>query len=200
LVLPTPLCPSIAYAAPFAANATSILEVPAPLASLPEPMTPLLASFLDAFATSLASKACGRDSYSHTSSCLDCHTAYRDWLCRTLIPRCVDPALPPDSESNIDSDDPDVIPPRTTTRTPSSASGAEYDYTELLPCLGVCNRVDRTCPAFMLFGCPYRDINANETYGFFGQDDAKGDGALGYDGKGFRASDKWGNRWCNGPE
>jgi hypothetical protein len=54
----------------------------------------------------------------------------------------------------------------------------------------------------MQFGCPYRSINANETYGFFGQDDARGDGAQGPNGReqGVIGSDKWGNRWCNGPD
>jgi hypothetical protein len=51
----------------------------------------------------------------------------------------------------------------------------------------------------MMFECPQRGINANETYGFFGQDEARGDGAIDSAGGGVRSSDKWGNRWCNGP-
>lgn len=161
------------------------------MTSLPESSTQLLISSLEAFATSLSSKACGRDYYSHTSSCLDCHTAYRDWICRMVIPRCIDP-----QPTDILDQEPSVIPPRTISR---QGNGYVYDYEELLPCLGVCNRVDRTCPAWLGFGCPYRAINANETYGFFGQEDGRGDGAVDPGGGGIRSSDIWGNRWCNGP-
>lgn len=196
MVLPNAYCPSIGYAAPLSANTTLILNSPAPIASLPDTVTFLLTASLQAFSTSLLTKACGRDFYSHVSSCLDCHTAYRDWICRTLVPRCADPSL-------LDTLAPDIIPPRTraqttTTMTASRPPTAAYDYDELLPCLGVCNAVDRTCPAFTLFTCPHREVNANETYGFFGLDDAEGDGSAS-SGSIARSSDQWGNRWCNGP-
>lgn len=192
MVLPNAYCPSIGYAAPLAPNSTSILSSPAPIATLPDSITSLLTASLQAFSTSLLTKACGRDFYSHVSSCLDCHTAYRDWVCRSLIPRCADP-------SATDTLEPDIIPPRTRTQ-PGGGTGmtAAYDYDELLPCLGVCNAVDRTCPALMLFTCPHRVVNGNETYGFFGQDDAEGDGSAS-SGSIARSADRWGNRWCNGP-
>jgi calcium channel MID1 len=191
LVLPTPYCPSIGYSAPLEAKSTLVLSSPAPLTTLPESLITPLTQSLESFSTSLSSKACGRDYYSHTSSCLDCHTSYRDWICRNLIPRCIDP---PTTSSDGITDQPEVIPPRSIPR-----SGGSYDYQQLLPCLGVCNRVDRTCPAWMGFECPQRGINANETYGFFGQDEERGDGAVDSSGGGVRSSDKWGNRWCNGP-
>lgn len=177
-----------------------ILSSPAPLTTLPDPMISLLTSSLDSFATTLSTKACGRDFYSHVSSCFDCHTSYRDWICRTLIPRCADPSL-------IESLAPEIIPPRNIQVPLSSSTGdgvsasplaPAYAYDQLLPCLGVCNKVDRTCPAFVLFTCPHRGVNANETYGFFGQDDAEGDGSRD-SGSIASSSDQWGNSWCNGP-
>lgn len=189
MVLPNAYCPSIGYAAPLAPNSTSILSSPAPIATLPDSIASLLTASLQAFSSSLLTKACGRDFYSHVSSCLDCHTAYREWVCRTLIPRCAD-------SSATETLAPDIIPPRTAQRAESQT--AAYGYTELLPCLGVCNAVDRTCPAFVLFTCPHRAVNANETYGFFGQDNAEGDGSAS-SGPETRSADRWGNRWCNGP-
>lgn len=201
LVLPNEYCPSIGYAAPLEPNSTAILSSSAPLTTFPDPIITLLTSSLDSFATTLSTKACGRDFYSHVSSCFDCHTSYRDWICRNLVPRCADPSL-------IESLAPDIIPPRniqvplSTTTSPrgvtTSPISPTYGYDQLLPCLGVCNRVDRTCPAFVEFTCPHRGVNANETYGFFGQDDGRGDGSSSSETI-ARASDKWGNSWCNGP-
>lgn len=180
----------IGYAAPLEPNSTSVLDQAAPLTSFSPDLSSLLTSSLQSFSTSLLTMACGRDFYSHVSSCLDCYTAYRDWLCRTVVPQCA---------STITSSKLDRMPAivQRTTSTPRSAlAPPAYDYTELLPCLSTCNAVDRTCPAFLTFRCPLRGITANQSYGYVGNEDGSGDGSG--DGGTWLASDRWGNRWCNG--
>ena len=72
-----------------------------------------------------------------------------------------------------------------------------YDYTELLPCLSACNAADRACPATLLFRCPQRSVaTANQSYGFYGDDNDVGDGSS---ATGIPGSDLYGNSWCNGP-
>lgn len=70
-----------------------------------------------------------------------------------------------------------------------------YDYTELLPCLGVCNLADRACPVNMQFRCPLRRKTAASSYGFVGEDEAEGNGDA---DSAWPAMDRWGNRWCSG--
>ena len=156
----------LAYAAPLPANTTSILSTPAPLASLPDATVSLLTTSLQAFSTSLLTQACGRDFYSHVSSCLDCYTAYRDWLCRSVIPRCASTTTAGDASS----DPAPATVARTTTTPRLDLAPPAYDYTELLPCLSTCNAADRACPAFLDFRCPVRGITANQSYGYVGDD------------------------------
>ncbi|RSH91307.1 stretch-activated cation channel mid1 [Saitozyma podzolica] len=187
LVLPNSMCPSVAYAAPFDVNATSSTS---PLTSLPDNITSILTSSLQSFSTSLLSQACGRDYYSHVSTCADCYAAYRDWLCRVLVPRCAD------AVSSTTADPPAATVSRTAAnpRDPGIYTPS-YDYVELLPCLSVCNAADRTCPTSLQFRCPVRGVTANSSYGFVGNNADSGDGAK---DTGWPAADQWGNRWCNG--
>lgn len=187
LILPTSFCPSIAYAAPVPANATNPTH---PLSALPENITSLLTSNLDAISTSLLSTACGRDRYSYTSSCADCYAAYRDWLCRVLIPRCgtgISTSSTPQPRTIRRS----LVSPRI----PGIPLGPEAGYDELLPCLSTCNAVDRACPVNLNFRCPLRKYGAERSYGFVGDEPVYGDGS---DDLGVPASDRWGNVWCNG--
>ncbi|KAI9638344.1 calcium channel [Dioszegia hungarica] len=186
LVLPTSFCPSIAYAAPLPLDPTSPTH---PLSSLPSNITDQLTSNLNALSTSLLSTACGRDRYSFASSCADCHTAYRDWLCRVLIPRCAggvdttaDPA-PQVTRRTVDAP-----------RVPGVVLGGDQGYDELLPCLSTCNAVDRACPVNLNFRCPLRKHGADKSYGFLGDDPGYGDGSADL---GVAAGDGWGNTWCN---
>jgi calcium channel MID1 len=179
----------IGYAAPLRANSTSSGSSPAPLISLPDTLETLLTTSLQAFSTSLLTIACGRDFYSHVSSCLDCFTAYRNWLCRSVIPQCA-------STATSNSDAPPAITTRTVSEPRLQLAPMAYDYTELLPCLSTCNSVHRACPAFLSIRCPLRGITANQSYGYVGEEDEYGDGSG--DGGVWPASDRWGDRWCNG--
>ena len=196
LVLPNFLCPSIAYAAPLSPNATNSINYP--ITTLPNNISSLIDDSIESFSTSLLSTACGRDYYSHVSSCSDCQAAYRDWVCRIVIPQCAS-STSSTSPQSLSSSSLDPTAAQTIFRTPSSPRIPtiipEYDYDELLPCLSTCNAVDRACPVFLGFRCPIRGISANSSYGYLGDDADRGDGnpALG-----LPASDRWGNRWCNG--
>jgi hypothetical protein len=127
------MCPSVAYAAPFDVNATSSTS---PLTSLPDNITSILTSSLQSFSTSLLSQACGRDYYSHVSTCADCYAAYRDWLCRVLVPRCAD------AVSSTTADPPAATVSRTAAnpRDPGIYTPS-YDYVELLQRIGLVPRV-----------------------------------------------------------
>ncbi|KAK4683913.1 calcium channel MID1, partial [Tremellales sp. Uapishka_1] len=184
LLLPTDICPAIGYAVPLAPNATA----GAPLQSIPTDLVQILTANLEAFSTSLLSQACGRDYYSHVATCLDCHSAYRDWLCRILLPRCA---------SSLSANF--TIPRNATnSRNPGLNLTLAYDYDELLPCEAVCNKVDKSCPVNLGFRCPIRGVNAEKSYAFMGNDADVGDGS-GLGGSGDpSAYDRWGNRWCNG--
>lgn len=103
------------------------------------------------------------------------------------MPQCALPA----SDSNAKN---------TISRTPDTPSAAHistpaYPYTQLLPCLSNCRRVDRKCPVNLQFRCPLRAKTANMTYAYQGKDqEDKGKGEGEEDG----GIDEWGNRWCNG--
>ncbi|WVQ98698.1 hypothetical protein IAU59_005829 [Kwoniella sp. CBS 9459] len=233
LVLPTSICPGIAYAAPIPANETtttititsptdltdtSTVTVNAPIQSLPDETIALLTANLQSFRTSLLSHACGRDLYSHVSSCGDCFEAYRDWLCRTVVPRCSAPNNTVTDADNVTgnnstaSSDDQFPSPKIVHRTPSSSSSSssnsssesdplsalpsiEVEYDQLLPCLSNCNKVDRACPVDMGFRCPRRTVNAELDYAFYGHDDEHGHG--GKDDV-VSSNNRYGRRWCNG--
>lgn len=215
LLLPTSYCPSVAYAAPLPVNSTTavspagnLISTTSPVQSLPDTLADLITQSLNSFSVSLGTTACGRDYYSHVSSCLDCYTAYRDWVCRVTIPRCTSPTTANSSaSSSVDSDEikdaayrPPVFAVNRTSDDPRMSALADvytYDYTELLPCLSSCNAADRACPATLLFRCPQRSVStANQSYGFYGDDNDVGDGSS---ATGISGSDLYGNSWCNGP-
>ena len=162
--------------------------VPYPIQVYPASTVELITSSLNAFSTSLLSQACGRDLFSHVSSCLDCYMAYRDWLCRMTMRQC---------DSSITNTLAPIVP-NTINRNESRVNTLQipYDYTELLPCLSTCNKADRVCPVFLQFRCPVRHVStALQSYAFLGKDRDIGDGSA---ETGWPALDQWGNRWCNG--
>lgn len=203
LLLPTDECPGISYAAPL----TPTDGVPGNnsiVTSLLNTTTAILDDNLASFRTSLLSQACGRDVYSHVSTCLDCHEAYRDWLCRMLIPRCADPGASSNS-SGITDDTGAPIAQAVIQRAPNVTSLSlsrlglpenvvEEGMTELAPCLSTCHAVERQCPAFLKFRCPHYSNGASRRYGFHGDRSASGNGDW---GTGWPGIDRWGRAWCS---
>ena len=161
---------------------------------LPADITSLIVTSLQSFTTSLLSSACGRDLYSHVSSCADCQAVYRDWLCRVVVPQCASSSSATSSPSTIETPTAQTVF-RTPTTPRDPAVAPSYNYEELLPCLSTCNAVDRACPALLGFRCPIRGVSANASYAYIGNDANHGDGSWEL---GVPAADRWGNRWCNG--
>lgn len=211
--MPNDVCPNLGYSAPLDANSTAVtspsgvtISSTAPIQTLPDELLEPIIQNLEAFSTSLLSNACGRDLFSHVSSCLDCYSAYRDWLCRVVVPQCGTAANSSTSAIAIEaapstSTSSGTFPtPSTILRTPSSPRNPSlpipsYSYYELLPCMSTCNRADRSCPVSMGIRCPKRKVNAAKSYAFVGDDHSYGDGSA---EQGVAAQDRWGNRWCNG--
>lgn len=197
--LPAPPQPNVAY------DSTNL---PAQISS------PFL-SYMANFTTVLTSFACGRDSYSPLVGCGDCQREYRKWLCAVTFTRCSEPSpanpnaftavpAPPSvtgqsASLQIDANGAQVVlsallPQQTNDpqRSPTlPALGSSYDM--LLPCLEMCNAVDRSCPPFLQFTCPTNRFNAAASYGVGYIDGADGSQSKGLTGV---SQDRWGNVWC----
>lgn len=198
--LPAPSDPNIAY------DSTNL---PAQVS------TPFL-SYMANFTTVLTSFACGRDWYSPLVGCDDCQREYRKWLCAISFTRCSEP-----SPANLNGFTATPAPPGATGLSaphPPDANGAQIvlsallpqqtndtqrntalpalgsPYTMLLPCLEMCNAVDRACPPFLQFKCPTMRFNAAASYGVGYIDGADGEQNEGLTGD---SRDRWGNVWCN---
>lgn len=192
ILLPTSMCPGVAYASPLS-------ESSAPLTAIPEQFAQFITSSLQAFEVSVLSGACGRDRYSHVSSCADCYAAYREWVCRLVLPQCAGPEVafdgvdPNGPQVPFRVDRPLTAPRNGNVSSPEAFPAYPIDYTELQPCINTCTNVDRKCPSSLQWNCPHRLFNANESYAFYTQSNDRGDGS----GR-WPSTDVYGNRWCNG--
>ncbi|KAK1760803.1 stretch-activated Ca2+-permeable channel component-domain-containing protein [Echria macrotheca] len=129
----------------------------------------------DNFNKSLAQVPCEADStqrYSLVRNCTHCATAYKDWLCSILMPRCEDfdnpaPYLHPRAMAqpfpNGDTLDEATRAqfPLADTRAFRQSRVSQIDdiikpgpYKELLPCEDLCYNIIQSCPASFNFGCP----------------------------------------------
>ncbi|BEI92001.1 uncharacterized protein CcaverHIS019_0408210 [Cutaneotrichosporon cavernicola] len=194
LLLPTTMCPGVGYASPLS-------DSPSTLSAIPQEYADFIAASLQAFEVSVLTGACGRDRYSFVSDCADCYAAYREWLCRLVLPQCagddvafvdVDPSGP-QSPYRLDRT---LESPRNTNISSSTGTPTyPIDYFELMPCINTCTRVSQLCPSSLQWNCPRRHFNANESYAFVTGNNALGDGSA---NTGWPATDVYGNRWCNG--
>lgn len=123
---------------------------------------------LQGFNTTLSTFPCNapiKDSqgrYSFVRTCDQCLEAYTSWLCAVRMPRCVDyePNQPEAPSSNTI-----YTYPRTSandSRTPKLPDSA-FPYSELPPCIGVCDLVQASCPPVIsnAFPCPSTEKNSN---------------------------------------
>ncbi|KAG0250706.1 stretch-activated cation channel mid1 [Actinomortierella ambigua] len=143
-------------------------------------------NLMDNFDKVLGQYDCTQSSYSLIRNCTDCSRAYRRWLCSVSIPRCTDREDVTDLTNNIGyaayatttpderrnpylklKDPPPVVVPRNT----STSRGAVVplhqaqnplfnpgDYGEVLPCIDLCYDVVQSCPSFLGFGCPNKNM------------------------------------------
>ncbi|KAI0942463.1 hypothetical protein AcW1_003091 [Taiwanofungus camphoratus] len=207
IVYSLPFCPSVAYAAPLPVPGDPEAGITAE--TFPEAASDPLISGLANFTVMLTTLACGRDLYSPIVTCADCQAAYRSWLCLVSIPRCAE--FPPTSSSSSSASTsplsqptaqqplPALLPQPMQTNTslqrnPNLPAFPE-PWTQLLPCLEVCNAADRACPYFLGFQCPLPKYTAQYSYGV-GYIDSGNEGDMGGGSTGA-ADDYWGNVWCN---
>ncbi|KAG6331735.1 hypothetical protein ID866_7354 [Astraeus odoratus] len=198
LVHSLPYCPSTAYAIPLPPPQSPALAYDA--STLPASISDPLLQYMTNFTTMLLTFACGRDLYSPLQTCADCQREYRAWLCSISFPRCSEPS--PASSSTSSSGSNVQVPlsalqPQASGVTPRNPFFpiVNYSYASLLPCLEVCNAVDRACPNFLGIKCPLPQFNANTSYGV-GYTDSGESGVIGK-GKTGTPQDRWGNIWCN---
>lgn len=147
------------------------------------------------FTSSLSTFACGRDLYSVVQSCADCERAYRTWLCEMLLPRCGEPPVASLNLTALNLPAPALLPRTTNPFQSFGVNGGPAAWTELPPCLEVCQTVDRACPPMLQWTCPTANVNANRTYGVGLVDAWDGKQEKGFPG--YPQDDKIGVAFCN---
>ncbi|KAJ3570098.1 hypothetical protein NP233_g4627 [Leucocoprinus birnbaumii] len=206
LVHALPFCPSTAYAVPLPVPSSPSTNFPIyDSSNVPEVLLNQTLDTMTNFTISLSTFACGSDMYSFLVGCDDCQREYRKWLCTTLFPRCSEPSqtnpafITPNAGSmGIVNAGPNptqavmsaLFPVPSQSSTPGSSSPYLQGYTRLLPCIEVCNAVDRACPPFLQFRCPTSNFNGAATYGFGyidGPDGSQGGGVVKAEGGHSRA-------------
>jgi calcium channel MID1 len=137
--------------------------------------------------------------YSLARNCTDCATAYKDWLCSVMIPRCEDFSnnatyLQPRDIYNTFPDNSTLDSNTLAKYTNSSAYNSSRNplidqwvspgpYKEVLPCADLCYNLVQSCPASMSFGCPTPGtIGFNTSYGLRTSTDQDADPSCNYPG------------------
>ncbi|KAF9942440.1 stretch-activated cation channel mid1 [Mortierella alpina] len=145
-------------------------------------------NLMDNFKKVLAQYDCTRSQYSLIRNCTDCTRAYRRWLCGVSIPRCTDTEdiadprntgyVPPSTYSDpsvaenpylVDRVKGPVIVERDTNTSrgaiaqlsQSNALMNPGQYGEVLPCIDLCFDVVQSCPNFLGFNCPVKNMAGN---------------------------------------
>ncbi|KAG0023857.1 stretch-activated cation channel mid1 [Podila clonocystis] len=144
-------------------------------------------NLMDNFGRVLAQYDCTRSQYSLIRNCTDCTRAYRRWLCSVSIPRCTDmeditdpnnvgytPPPPPTDPNHtqnpylIDRTTGPVIVARDTSTSRGAIAQLSQNplmnpgpYGEVLPCIDLCYDVVQSCPNFLEFNCPVKNMAGN---------------------------------------
>ncbi|KAG9292894.1 hypothetical protein G9A89_016256 [Geosiphon pyriformis] len=139
-------CNKVAYAVP-ANNSHTYEEI---VESYNKIVQPLWGNFT----TTLNQFDCNT-TYSLVRNCGDCKEDYNNWLCAVTMPRCTDVngvdegrlvALNSSRVHDIDK----ILKPG--------------PYKEVLPCIDLCYRVVQSCPPFLNFNCPLKQMTLNASY------------------------------------
>ncbi|KAG0354390.1 stretch-activated Ca2+-permeable channel component-domain-containing protein [Gamsiella multidivaricata] len=143
-------------------------------------------NLMDNFQKVLGQYDCSKSQYSLIRNCTDCTRAYRRWLCSVSIPRCTDVEDVMDTENNLGYVAPTADPntaqnpylidrtngPVIVERNTNTSRGAiaqlsqnslmnPGDYGEVLPCIDLCFDVVQSCPNFLEFNCPVKNMAGN---------------------------------------
>ncbi|KAF8981793.1 stretch-activated cation channel mid1 [Entomortierella lignicola] len=182
LITDLSFCFEVAYAVPI--TPLSTLNAATARSEIPALYDNFARDTIDNFNKVLSQYDCEHPEYSLIRNCTDCTRAYRRWLCSVSIPRCTD-SEDVTSPENIGYIDPSTIDPtanpylidRTkgpvvTERNTSTSRGAisqlnqqpyfnPGDYGEVLPCINLCYDVVQSCPNFLGFACPKKNLAGN---------------------------------------
>lgn len=93
--------------------------------------------------------------YSTLSTCGDCASAYKSWLCSVSIPRCSTRNHTGYKERQVGESRSDFI---------NEIIEPQFSYYEILPCVNVCQAIVRTCPADFNFMCPTHNESIKLSY------------------------------------
>ncbi|KAF9912203.1 stretch-activated cation channel mid1 [Linnemannia zychae] len=187
LITDLQFCQEVAYAVPITpqstlpggANSTTRLDIK----NFYDNFT---SNLMDNFDRVLEQYDCSRSQYSLIRNCTDCSRAYRRWLCSISIPRCTDVsdildernigyAPPPvpnaDTVENpylIDRTSGPVVVARSTNTSRGAIAQLSQNplmdpgpYGEVLPCIDLCFDVVQSCPNFLGFDCPVKNMGGN---------------------------------------
>ncbi|KAG0261271.1 stretch-activated cation channel mid1 [Mortierella polycephala] len=146
-------------------------------------------NLMENFRRVLGQYDCSRSQYSLIRNCTDCTRAYRRWLCSVSIPRCTDvedvwdirnkgasqsdtvEQTDPNAADNpylIDRAQGPVVVERTTNTSRGAVASSDENplmnpgtYGEVLPCIDLCYDVVQSCPNFLEFSCPVKNMAGN---------------------------------------
>ncbi|KAF9581797.1 stretch-activated cation channel mid1 [Lunasporangiospora selenospora] len=177
-VTPLSTLPGNVVAAPIGANSTVVQD-------LKKMYDSFAMNLMDNFNKVLDQYDCSKSEYSLVRTCTDCRRAYRRWLCSVSIPRCTDiedvtdprnqgyltpDKMPEGLDKNpylLDRTNGPVIVPKNTSTTRGAGSQLPPDllnpgdYGEVLPCIDLCFDVVQSCPNFLGFNCPVKNMAGN---------------------------------------
>ncbi|KAF9353383.1 stretch-activated cation channel mid1 [Mortierella sp. NVP85] len=182
LVTDLKFCKEVAYAVPITPPTST---APVDLEGVKKIYEDHVEVLVHNFENVLAQYDCSKSQYSLIRNCTDCQLAYRRWLCGVSIPRCTDvedvtdfrnhgyipPEEKPKADENpylIDRSKGPVVVQRNTTTLRTAINMPENDtridpgdFGEVLPCIDLCFDVVQSCPNFLGFGCPVKNMAGN---------------------------------------
>ncbi|KAF9972775.1 stretch-activated cation channel mid1 [Modicella reniformis] len=190
LITDLQFCHEVAYAVPVTPISTlppgGVAPDPMTLQEIKQLYDGFANAVMGNFTNVLGQYDCSKSQYSLIRNCTDCERAYRRWLCSVSIPRCTDTGdvtdpknlgyihpeefQKPDVISNpylIDRSNGPVVVMRNTTTSRGAIKQSENrlmnpgEYGEVLPCMDLCYDVVQSCPHFLQFSCPAKNMAGN---------------------------------------
>ncbi|KAF8938561.1 stretch-activated cation channel Mid1 [Dissophora ornata] len=188
LITDLQFCQEVAYAVPITPQST-LTGGEANSTDIKHFYDDFTSNLMDNFQKVLDQYDCSKSQYSLIRDCTDCERAYRRWLCSVSIPRCTDveditdpnnTGYSAEVQAALESPDPSVNPylidrttgPVVVERNTNTSRGAisqlsqnplmnPGDYGEVLPCIDLCFDVVQSCPNFLQFTCPVKNMAGN---------------------------------------
>ncbi|KAK6460207.1 stretch-activated Ca2+-permeable channel component-domain-containing protein [Scheffersomyces coipomensis] len=93
--------------------------------------------------------------FSPITSCANCSSSYKDWLCSVTIPRCSSRNITGYKYRDIGQSRNDLL---------NNVIQPQEPYFEVLPCIDVCQSMVRNCPVDFGFQCPITNASIALSY------------------------------------